>query len=65
MVAQGYQSELSGLMVGEYIELTDIDDLEHAQIGMPSDVVKVYENLKDGSLSHLDAFRSAIDAYNK
>ncbi len=65
LVAQGYQSELSGLMVGEYIELTDIDDLEHAQEGMPSDVVKVYENLKEGSLRHLDAFRSAIDAYNK
>jgi len=65
LVAQGYQSELSGLMVGEYIELTDIDDLEHAEVGMPSDVVKVYENLKAGSYNHLDAYRSAIDAYNK
>jgi len=65
LVAQGYQSELSGLMVGEYIELTDIDDLEHAQEEMPSDVVRVYENLKAGSYSHLDAFRGAIDAYNK
>jgi len=65
LVAQGYQSELSGLMVGEYIELTDIDDLHHAAEGMPSDVVKVFENLTNGSLSHLDAFRSAIDTYNK
>lgn len=65
LIAQGYQSELSGLMVGEYIELTDIDDLEDAEIGMPADVVKVYENLKEGSLQHLDAFRSAIDAYTK
>jgi hypothetical protein len=65
LIAQGYQSELSGLMVGEYIELTDIDDLEHAEIGMPSDVVKVFENLKAGSYNHLDAFREAIDAYNK
>ncbi len=65
LVAQGYQSELSGLMVGEYIELTDIDDLEHAAEGMPADVVNVYENLKAGSYNHLDAFRSAIDAYNK
>jgi len=64
LVAQGYQSELSGLMVGEYIELTDIDDLEEAEVGMPSDVVKVYENLKSGSYSHLDAFRSAINSYN-
>jgi len=65
LVAQGYQSELSGLMVGEYIELTDIDDLEHAEVDMPSDVLKVFENLKAGSYNHLDAFRSAIDAYSK
>jgi hypothetical protein len=65
LIAQGYQSELSGLMVGEYVELTDIDDLEHAEIGMPSDVVNIFENLKAGSYNHLDAFRSAINAYNK
>lgn len=64
LVAQGSQSELSGLMVGEYIELTDIDDLEKAEIGMPADVVKTYENLKSGSYNHLSAFRSAIDSYN-
>ena len=64
LIAQGTQSELSALMVGEYVEITDIDDLEHAQIGMPSDVVNTYENLKAGSLSHLPAFRDAIDAYN-
>lgn len=61
LIAQGTQSELSALMVGEYVELTDIDDLEHAEIGMPSDVVNVYENLKAGSYNHLDAFRSAIN----
>lgn len=65
LIAQGTQSELSALMVGEYVEITDIDDLEHAEIGMPSDVVKTYENLKAGSLNHLAAFRDAIDAYNK
>jgi len=27
---------------------------------MPSDIVKVFENLKEGSLSHLDAFETAI-----
>ncbi len=64
LVAQGSVSELAALNVGEYVELTDIDDLEHAQIGMPSDVVNTYENLKEGSLSHLAAFRDAIDAYN-
>ena len=64
LVAQGSVSELAALNVGEYVELTDIDDLEHAEIGMPSDVVNTYENLKEGSLSHLAAFRDAIDAYN-
>ncbi len=64
LVAQGSVSELAALNVGEYIELTDIDDLEHAEIGMPSDVVNTYENLKAGSLSHLDGFRDAIAAYN-
>lgn len=64
LVAQGSVSELAALNVGEYIELTDIDDLEEAEIGMPSDVINTYENLKDGSLSHLDGFRDAIAAYN-
>ncbi|MGB5964993.1 MAG: DUF2202 domain-containing protein [Sulfurimonadaceae bacterium] len=64
LVAQGSVSELAALNVGEYVEITDIDDLEHAEIGMPSDVVNTYENLKAGSLNHLAAFRDAIDAYN-
>lgn len=59
-VAQGSISLLDGLKVGELIELTDITDLEHAEIDMPEDVVKVYESLKAGSLNHLDAFRRAI-----
>ncbi len=65
LVVQGANSELDGLKVGEYIEITDIDDLEHAQIGMPADVVRVFENLKAGSYNHLDAYRSAIEAYTK
>lgn len=64
IIAQGSQSELAALIMGEYIEVTDIDDLEHAEIGMPKDVVQKYENLKAGSYNHLAAFRSAIDAYN-
>ncbi len=65
LVEMGSKSELDGLKVGEYIEITDIDDLEHAEIGMPADVVNVFENLKAGSYSHLDAFRAAIEAYTK
>lgn len=56
-------SNIDETNVGEYIEITDIDDLEHAEIGMPTDVVKVYESLKAGSYNHLDAFRAAIEAY--
>ena len=56
----GQVSHLEALKVGELIEVTDIEDLEHAAEGMPSDVVNVYENLKAGSLDHLDAFEKAI-----
>ncbi len=59
-VAQGTESHLDALKVGELIEVTDIKDLEDAMVGMPTDVVNVFSNLKEGSLNHLDAFRSAI-----
>lgn len=59
-VAEGEKSLLDALKVGELIEITDIDDLEHASVGMPADVVSVYESLKEGSLNHLDAFTAAI-----
>ncbi len=59
-IGLGSVSLLEALKVGELIELTDIDDLEEAAEGMPSDVVKVYDNLKAGSLNHLDAFQTAI-----
>lgn len=60
LVEQGQKSLLDALKVGEHIEITDIDDLEEASVGMPEDVVNVFENLKEGSLSHLDAFTAAI-----
>lgn len=59
-VSEGQKSLLEALRVGEMIEVKDIEDLEHAQVGMPEDVVKVFESLKEGSLSHLDAFQDAI-----
>lgn len=59
-VSEGEQSLLDALKIGELIEYTDIEDLEHAAEGMPEDVVSVYESLKEGSLSHLDAFQAAI-----
>lgn len=59
-VSEGENSLLDALKIGELIEVTDIEDLEHASVGMPSDVVNVYDNLLEGSLSHLDAFQAAI-----
>lgn len=59
-ISLGSQDLLSALKVGEEIEVTDIEDLEHAAEGMPLDVVNVYQHLKDGSLNHLDAFEKAI-----
>lgn len=59
-VSEGEKSLLDALKIGELIEYTDIEDLEHASVGMPEDVVKVYDSLLEGSLSHLDAFQSAI-----
>lgn len=48
------------LQVGIDIETTDITDLDDAAVGMPSDVVSVFENLKEGSLNHLGAFTYAL-----
>jgi hypothetical protein len=59
-VSTGEESKLDALKIGELIELTDIDDLDDAMIGMPSDVVNVFSNLQEGSYNHLDAFQTAI-----
>lgn len=59
-IGLGQVSLMEALKVGRLIEVTDIEDLEKAAEGMPLDVVKTYENLKNGSLNHLDAFERAI-----
>jgi len=56
----GSVSHLEAVKVGELVEITDIEDIEHASEGMPADVVKTYDNLLAGSYSHLDAYRKAI-----
>ncbi len=53
-IETGSRSRLDALEVCEFIELTDIEDLEHASIGMPNDVVSVYNHLKKGNLNQLD-----------
>ena len=57
---EGDHSLLDALKVGEHIEVMDIDDLETAAVGMPSDVANVFNQLKEGSLNHLEAFEAAI-----
>ena len=59
-IKRGEKSLLDALEVGKFIEVTDIEDLEQASVGMPSDVVEVYENLKKRNLKHLGAFQAAL-----
>ena len=57
---KGARSLFDAFKIAELIEITDIDDLEQASIGMPDDVVSVYEDLRKGSLRRLDSFQSAL-----
>ena len=63
LVAQGSQSLVDALGVGVFIEELDIGDLTHAieDMGMPSHIVGVYENLREGSYNHLEAFQGALE----
>jgi len=62
LVVQGSVSLLEGQKMGVAIELKDITDILAAEVGMPSDIVTVFENLRAGSYSHLDAFNKAVAA---
>lgn len=59
-IKRGEKSLLDALEVGKFIEVTDMEDIEQASVGMPSDVVEVYENLKKRNLKHLGAFQAAL-----
>ena len=59
-IEKGERSLHEALEVAEFIEATDIQDLDHASVGMPSDVVQVYEKLKNRNLRHLGAFQAAL-----
>jgi len=60
IIAQGMVSLSEALKVGVAIEQKDITDILAAEVGMPSDVIKVFERLRAGSYSHLDAFNKAL-----
>ena len=59
-IKKGKRSLLDALEVGEFIESTDIEDLEQASVGMPKDVVEVYNRLKKRNISQLGVFQTAI-----
>lgn len=62
LVVQGMVSLLEAQKVGVVIEKKDITDILAAEVGMPSDVVKKFENLRAASYNHLDAFNKAVSA---
>ncbi len=62
LVEKGSESLTAALEQGVYIEELDIGDLTHAidDLGMPDDVIRVYENLREGSYNHLESFQVAL-----
>jgi hypothetical protein len=57
LTAPGNDTLVDALNVGVFIEVTDIDDLEKAMAETKrTDIKRVYSNLYNGSLNHLDAF---------
>ena len=62
LVEQGSETLYDALEVGIYIEELDIEDLREAieEMNMPSDVINVYGNLREGSYNHLEAFQGAV-----
>jgi hypothetical protein len=60
LVIQGSVSLTEGLKVGVAIEEKDIRDIMTYAEGMPSDVQRTFQNLLNGSYSHLDAFNNAL-----
>ncbi len=62
LVDKGSESLTAALKQGVFIEELDINDLTHAidDLGMPDDVIRVYENLREGSYNHLESFQVAL-----
>ena len=59
-IEKGERSLHDALEVAEFIETSDILDLDYASVGMPNDVVHVYEKLKNRNIRHLGAFQAAL-----
>lgn len=62
LMEKGTRSLEDALAVGVLIEQTDIEDLEEAIAATDkSDLKRVYANLLEGSLNHLQAFESTLE----
>ena len=63
LVVQGEVSEVAAMQVGITIEETDIADLDTAvSVTSQSSLLKLYSNLRRGSLNHLSAFTNNFEA---
>lgn len=63
LIAQGEPTLRTALEVGILIEETDIADLDEAIASMPSnasDIIRVFSNIQEGSLNHLEAFTYSL-----
>ena len=63
LVAKGSESLKAAVECGVFVEELDISDLTKAidEMGMPDNVTRVYENLREGSYNHLEAFQGALN----
>lgn len=61
-ITEGTKGLSEALEIGVLVEETDIADLTKAikDMNMPDDVIRVYENLREGSYNHLEAFQTAL-----
>ena len=61
LIAQGMQSRAAAFQVGILVEETDIADLDEAlEATNKADLVRLFTNLRRGSVNHLAAFSSAL-----
>ncbi|MFE3845681.1 DUF2202 domain-containing protein [Thermoplasmatota archaeon] len=62
LISHGEISLINALSVGRFIEEYDIEDIRH-HIGITNkvDLIRVYENLLEGSYNHLRSFVSVLE----
>lgn len=65
LIEQGSVSLIEALKVGVKIEELDIKDLEYQLVNVVDnpDIIRVYTNLKKGSINHLKAFTRNLNNY--